>query len=170
MALYHFKVSGEFDAAVREWENNASADKTWSNIKTFISAENAHKNKQNKLTARQFKANAMEERVEATEDLIAVLTENHTRQIKMLIKCTTDAMKEMMHLVKIKPQCNQILRMCCHLKRKRKNTMKGERAIIVVEGIHQRKRMNAGNSKRTKQLTQPIRNHQKAPEGARGPQ
>ncbi len=27
MALYHFKASGEFDAAVREWENKASADK-----------------------------------------------------------------------------------------------------------------------------------------------
>jgi hypothetical protein len=28
MALYHFKVSGEFDATVREWQNKASADKT----------------------------------------------------------------------------------------------------------------------------------------------
>jgi hypothetical protein len=43
MALYHFKASGEFDAAVCEWENKASADKTWSNIKTFISAEYARK-------------------------------------------------------------------------------------------------------------------------------
>ncbi len=42
--------------------------------------------------------------------------------------------------------------------------------LIVVEGIHQRKRMNAGNSRRTKQLVQPIVNHQKAPEGAQGPQ
>ncbi len=80
--------------------NKASADKMWSNIKTFISAEYARKNKQNKLTARQFKANAMEEQAEATEDLIAALTENHTCQIKMLIKSTTDAMKEMMQLVK----------------------------------------------------------------------
>jgi hypothetical protein len=86
-----------------EWENNASADKTWSNIKTFISAEYARKNKQNKLTARQFKANAMEEQAEATEDLIAALTENHTPQIGMLIKSTTDAMKEMMQLVKNQP-------------------------------------------------------------------
>ncbi len=42
----------------------------------------------------------MEEQAEATEDLIAVLTENHTRLIEMLIKSTTDAMKEMMQLVK----------------------------------------------------------------------
>jgi hypothetical protein len=47
MALYHFKASGEFDAAVREWENKAAADKMWTNIKTFISVEYACKNKQN---------------------------------------------------------------------------------------------------------------------------
>ncbi len=100
MALYHFKASGEFNAAVHEWENKAAADKTWTNIKTFISVEYARKNKQNKLTAKQLKANAMEEQVEATEELIAALTENHTRQIEMLIKSMTDAMKEMMQLVK----------------------------------------------------------------------
>ncbi len=100
MALYHFKASGEFDAAVRKWENKAATDKTWTNIKTFISVEYACKNKQNKLTAKQFKANAMEEQAEATEELIAVLTENHTRQMEMLIKSTKDAMKEMMQLGK----------------------------------------------------------------------
>ncbi len=42
----------------------------------------------------------MEEQAEATEDLIAALMENHTHQIEMLIKSTTDAMKEMMQLVK----------------------------------------------------------------------
>jgi hypothetical protein len=99
MALYHFKASGEFDAAVCEWENKAAADKTWTNIKTFISVEYARKNKQNKLTAKQFKANAMEEQAEATEELITALTENHTPQIEMLIKSTTGAMKEIMQLV-----------------------------------------------------------------------
>jgi hypothetical protein len=78
MALYHFKASGEFNAGVCEWENKAAADKMWTNIKTFISAEYACKNKQNKLTAKQFKANAMEEQAETTEELIAALTENHT--------------------------------------------------------------------------------------------
>ncbi len=58
------------------------------------------KTNKNKLTGRQSKANAMEEHAEATEDLIAVLTENHTCQVEMLIKSTTDAMKEMMQLVK----------------------------------------------------------------------
>ncbi len=50
----------------------------------------------NKLTAKQFKANAIEEQAEATEELIPSLTENHTHQIEMHIKSTTDAMKEMM--------------------------------------------------------------------------
>ena len=53
MALYHLKALGEFHAAVHEWENKAATDKTWINIKTFISAEYARKNKQNKLTAKQ---------------------------------------------------------------------------------------------------------------------
>ncbi len=100
MALYHFKASGKFDAAVREWENKLAADKTWANIKTFISAEYARKNKQNKLTAKQFKANAMEEQAEAMEERIATMTENHTRQIEAPIKSTMEAMKEMMQLIK----------------------------------------------------------------------
>ena len=70
MALYYLKESGEFDAAVRKWENRAAAVKTW--------AEYAHENKQHKLTAKQFRANAMEEQAEATKELIATLTKNHT--------------------------------------------------------------------------------------------
>jgi hypothetical protein len=42
----------------------------------------------------------MEEQAEATEELIATLTENHTRQMETLIKSTTDAMKEMMQRIK----------------------------------------------------------------------
>ena len=100
MALYYFKASGEFDAAVREWENKAAVDKTWINIKTFIATEYAHENKQNNLTSKQFKANLIEDQAEATEELIATLTEKHTRQMETLIKSTTDAMKEMMLLIK----------------------------------------------------------------------
>jgi hypothetical protein len=61
MTLYYFEASREFNAAVREWENKSAADKTWTNITTFVSAEYACKNKQNKLTMKQFKANLMEE-------------------------------------------------------------------------------------------------------------
>jgi hypothetical protein len=75
-------------------------DKTWKNVKMFISVECARKNKQNKLTTKRFKANLMEEQAEATEELIATLTENHTCQMEALIKSTMDAMKEMMQLIK----------------------------------------------------------------------
>jgi hypothetical protein len=46
----------------------------------------------------------MEEQVEATEELIATLTKQHTRQMEALIKSRTDAMKEMMQLIKSKPK------------------------------------------------------------------
>ena len=68
----------EFDLAIRKWEAKPAAQKTWANIKTFISAEYAKENKQNKLSAKHFKINVMQEQVEATEELIANLTEAHT--------------------------------------------------------------------------------------------
>ena len=102
MALYYLKSTGEYDAAVREWETKPVATRTWANIKIFMSAEYAKENKQNKQTAKQMKANAIEEQAEATEELIANLTEAHTRQIEALIKANTEAMKEMMSLVKDK--------------------------------------------------------------------
>ena len=100
IALFQLKATGEFDPAVREWEAKPAADKTWANIKTFISAEYAKENKQNKLLAKHFKANAMMEQAEATEELIANLTKAHTRQMEALVKSTTEAMKEMMLLLK----------------------------------------------------------------------
>ena len=71
----------------------------WANIKTFISAKYAKENKQNKLTVKQFKANAIDEQAEATEELIAALMEAHTKQMETLIKSTTDTMKEMIFLL-----------------------------------------------------------------------
>jgi hypothetical protein len=34
MVLYYLKASGEFDAAVREWEQRPTGQKTWQNIKS----------------------------------------------------------------------------------------------------------------------------------------
>jgi hypothetical protein len=93
MALYFLKASGEFDAAVRKWEQRPAGQKMWQNIKTFISAEYTKENKQNKLTAKNFEANMIKEQAEATEELIAALTKNHTHQIETLIKSTTKAIK-----------------------------------------------------------------------------
>jgi len=100
IALFHLKATGEFDAAVREWEAKPAVDKTWANIKTFITAEYAKENKQNKLSAKHFKANAIQEQAEITEEIITNLTEAHTRQMETLVKSTTEAMKEMMLLLK----------------------------------------------------------------------
>ncbi len=42
----------------------------------------------------------IKEQAEATEELITTLTENCTCQMEILIKSTTNAMKEMMSLIK----------------------------------------------------------------------
>jgi hypothetical protein len=100
MALNYLKVAGKFNAACHEWEQKPAVDKTGRNIKTFISVEYAKENKQNKCTAKHFQANVIQEQAEATKELITTLTENHTCQMETLIKSTTDAMKEMMLLIK----------------------------------------------------------------------
>jgi hypothetical protein len=69
-------------------------------IKTFISLEYAKENKQNKFTAKKFRANNIDERAKATEELIAALTKNHTCYIEILIKSTTNVMREMMSVIK----------------------------------------------------------------------
>jgi hypothetical protein len=58
--------------------------------------EYAREDKQNKITVKQFSANAIQEQAEATEELIATLTETHTCQMENLVRSTTEAMKEMM--------------------------------------------------------------------------
>jgi hypothetical protein len=99
MALYHLKATGEFDAAVCDWEQKPTGSKMWSSIKTFISMEYARENKENKLIMKQFSANAIQEQAEAMEELIATPTEAHTRQMENLVRSTTKAMKEMMQLL-----------------------------------------------------------------------
>jgi hypothetical protein len=101
MVLFYLNASGKYNVAVREWEAKPAVDKTWANIKIFISTKYAKDNKQNILTAKQFKANLMEEQAEATEELIANLTEAHTKQMEIPIKSTTESMKEMMNLMKV---------------------------------------------------------------------
>ena len=121
IALFYLKATGEFDAAVREWETKPTANKTWANIKTFISTEYAKENKQNKLTAKQFKANAIDEQAEATEELIAALTEVHTKQMETLIKSTTDTMKEMMLLLKDNKSTNNSTKLTDEDKKKKRD-------------------------------------------------
>jgi hypothetical protein len=84
----------------KKWEEKPAADKSWTNIKTFILVEYAKENKQDKLTTKHFKKNLIQEQAKSTEELIATLTETHSCQMKTLIKSTTNAMKEMMLLLK----------------------------------------------------------------------
>jgi hypothetical protein len=121
IALFYLKATGEFNAAVREWEAKPTANKTWANIKTFISAEYAKENKQNQLTAKQFKANVIDEQAEATEELIAALTEAHTKQMETLIKSTTDTMKEMMLLLKDNKSTNSLTKLTNEEKKKKRD-------------------------------------------------
>ena len=93
IALFHLKATGEFNPVVQEWESKPAAQKTWANIKKFISVEYAKENKQNKLSAKQFKANAIQEQAEATKELIANIIKAHTHQKETLVKTTTEAMK-----------------------------------------------------------------------------
>jgi hypothetical protein len=93
IALFYLKALEELDAAVREWENRPAGQKTWQNINTFISAEYVKENKQNKLTAKNFKVNMIEEQAKATEELIVALTKKHTQQMEARIKSTAKVMK-----------------------------------------------------------------------------
>jgi hypothetical protein len=100
MAQYYLKAAGKFDAACHEWEQKSAVDKTWRNIKTFISAEYAKENKQNKDTTKHIEAHTIQEHPEATKELIATLMEPHTHQLETFTKSTTNSMKEMMLLIK----------------------------------------------------------------------
>jgi hypothetical protein len=91
MALYYLKVTGEYyDSAVCKWENKATVNKTWPNIKIFISNKYGKENKQTKISAKQFKANLIEEQAAITEELINNLTQAHTKTNGGAIKLTTD--------------------------------------------------------------------------------
>ncbi len=100
MVLYYLQNTGEFDAAVQEWEVKPAVKKSWANIKTFMLVEYAKENKQIRLTAKQLRENAIKEQAEATEELISNPTKAHTHQTKNLIIYTTKRMKEMLSLFK----------------------------------------------------------------------
>ena len=78
IALFHLKATGEFD--VVNGRPNLRRIKIGRTSK--LSSEYAKENIQNKLTAKQFKVNALVEQAETTEELIATLTESHTKQWK----------------------------------------------------------------------------------------
>lgn len=69
--LNAFAETGQFDAAVREWERKPTSEKTWANIKVFINDEFCKAKKSGVLTAKQAgfgSANAAQAITEITED------------------------------------------------------------------------------------------------------
>jgi hypothetical protein len=99
----------------------ASSQQNVGKHKDFISTKYAKENKQNKLTTKQFKANAIDEQAEATEKLIAALTDAHTKQMETLIKSTTDTMKEMMLLLKDNKSTNNSTKLTNEEKKKKRD-------------------------------------------------
>lgn len=97
-ALKCFKDAGDYDAPIREWEARPAATQTYSNLKTMMSTEYSKLNRQDSTTARatgHASANAVEELAQATEELVAELTEKHSKQIEALIKANNEAMAKL---------------------------------------------------------------------------
>jgi hypothetical protein len=94
-ALKSFKDAGDFNAAIQEWEARPAVLQTYENLKVVMCAKYSKLNCQDAVSARatgHASANTVEEFVQATEELIAELTEQHIKQIKALIKANSKVM------------------------------------------------------------------------------
>jgi hypothetical protein len=98
-ALKSFKDAGDYDAAIREWEAKPAAMQTYANLKVVMCTEFSKLNRRDSTTARatgHASANNMVEvMAQATEELVAELTERHTKQVETLIKANNDAMEKL---------------------------------------------------------------------------
>jgi len=97
-ALKSFKDVGDFNAPIREWEARPVALQTYANLKIVMCTEYAKLNRQDATTARatgHASVNAVEEFAQATEELVAELTEKHAKQIEALIKANNEAMQQL---------------------------------------------------------------------------
>jgi hypothetical protein len=91
-ALKSFKDAGDYDAPIREWEARLAAAKTYANLKTIMSMKYSKLDCQDAVTARatgHASANAVEEFAQATEELVAELTEKHSKQLRHYSNQTT---------------------------------------------------------------------------------
>ena len=107
--LKSFKDCGDYDAPVREWEAKPEAYKTWDNLKLMISNEYSKFHRQHTSTAKSTgygSANALEEYVMITEELVANISEEnekklqtHVQRLESLNKANTDMLKSIMSLL-----------------------------------------------------------------------
>jgi hypothetical protein len=174
MALYNFKAWGEFNAAVREWENKPAADKTWINIKTFIATEYACENKQTRSTRNNSKPISLKNRPRQRRNS----SQHWRRTIHVRWRHSSRAQQ-----MQWRRWCNSSNPMpplrrtpsTFRTKKRKRNAMRNERnitrhlsALTAVKNIQRRRRTSAGNLRRINLPAQSIGNRQRAPEGARG--
>jgi hypothetical protein len=98
-ALKCFKDAGNFDPAIREWEARPMAAQTYANLKVVMCTEFAKLNRQDATTARATGHasvhNVVEEMAQATEELVAELTEKQGKQVEALIKSNNKAIAKL---------------------------------------------------------------------------
>jgi hypothetical protein len=98
-SLKSFKDAGDFDAAIREWEARPTATQTYANLKVVMCAEFSKLHRQDSTTARASGHasvnNVVEDMAQATEELVAELTERHSKQVEALIKANSEAMEKL---------------------------------------------------------------------------
>ena len=92
--------SGFFNAAIREWEQKPESEKTWENIKVFISDEYCKAQKRGGLTAKQAGFGAANAIQEALSDV--------TKDQANLAMNVVDALKEMkLTIAELQKKINQ---------------------------------------------------------------
>ena len=98
-ALKSFKDAGDFDASIREWEARPVIAQTYANFKVVMCAEFSKLNRQDATTARATghasANNVVEQMAKATEELVAKLTERHSKQVESIIKSNSEAMEKL---------------------------------------------------------------------------
>ncbi len=98
-ALKCFKDAGDYNAPIQEWEARPAAAQTYANLKTMMSTKYSKINCQDAVTARAtghaLANNVVKEFAQAMEELVAELTEKHSKQIEALIKANNEAMAKL---------------------------------------------------------------------------
>ena len=98
-SLKSFKDAGDFDTAIREWEARPAVAQTYANLKVLMCTEFSKLHRQDSTTARASGHasvnNVVEEMAQATEELVAELTERHSKQVEALIKANSEAMEKL---------------------------------------------------------------------------
>ena len=98
-ALKSFKDAGDFDASIREWEARPVIAQTYANFKVVMCAEFSKLNRQDATTARATghasANNVVEQMAKATEELVADLSECHSKQVESIIKSNSEAMEKL---------------------------------------------------------------------------